>query len=215
MPRTETNVRTLYQYSELSDTAKEKAREWLRDCNIREPFDHDYQYEDFATIAGILGIEFKTRTVNLMNGKTRREPCIWYSGFSSQGDGACFEGTYRYAPGASAKIREHAPQDAELHRIADELRDVQRRHFYKLYATVVHTGHYYHSRSVSINVEHGEDTYRDIGDASETVSEALRDLMDWLYKQLEAEYEYQLSDEAIAESIEANEYEFTEAGGRT
>jgi hypothetical protein len=51
-------------------------------------------------------------------------------------------------------------------------------------------------------------------DAEEVVIEALRDLARWLYRQLEREYEYLTSDEAVDESIVANEYTFTAAGRR-
>jgi hypothetical protein len=48
----------------------------------------------------------------------------------------------------------------------------------------------------------------------EELAEALRAFMKWIYRQLEREYDYLTSDEAIAESIIANEYEFTEEGER-
>ncbi len=51
-------------------------------------------------------------------------------------------------------------------------------------------------------------------DAEETVTEALRDLARWLYRQLQAEYDHLTSDEAIEEGIIVNEYTFTEAGRR-
>jgi hypothetical protein len=51
-------------------------------------------------------------------------------------------------------------------------------------------------------------------DAEEIVTEALRDLPCWLYRQLEAEYGHLTSDEAIEERIIVNEYTFTEAGRR-
>ena len=38
--------------------------------------------------------------------------------------------------------------------------------------------------------------------------------MDWIYRQLEAEYDYQTNADAIAETMEANDYTFTEAGRR-
>ena len=50
-------------------------------------------------------------------------------------------------------------------------------------------------------------------DAEETVTEALRDLAGWLYRQLQAEYDHLTSDEAIEEGIIVNAYTFT-AGGR-
>lgn len=51
-------------------------------------------------------------------------------------------------------------------------------------------------------------------DAEETVIEALRDLARWLYRQLEAEYEYLASDAAVDEAIAASEYTFTDYGRR-
>jgi len=51
-------------------------------------------------------------------------------------------------------------------------------------------------------------------DAEETVIEALRDLARWLYRQLEREYDYLSSDEAVDETIIANDYTFTEPGRR-
>jgi hypothetical protein len=44
------------------------------------------------------------------------------------------------------------------------------------------------------------------------ISEVVKDLNRWLYRTLEKEYEYLSSDEAIIETIEANEYTFTESG---
>jgi hypothetical protein len=45
------------------------------------------------------------------------------------------------------------------------------------------------------------------------VAEALRELADWLCRQLQQEYEYLTSDAAIDEVIRANNYSFT-AGWR-
>lgn len=38
--------------------------------------------------------------------------------------------------------------------------------------------------------------------------------MRWIYRSLEAEYEYRQSDAVVDEDIRANEYEFTEGGER-
>jgi hypothetical protein len=50
--------------------------------------------------------------------------------------------------------------------------------------------------------------------SEEAVTEALRDLARWLYRQLEAEYDHLTSDEAVDEGIIINEYTFTEGGRR-
>ena len=46
------------------------------------------------------------------------------------------------------------------------------------------------------------------------LTKTLRAFADWIYLQLQNEYEYQNSDEQVAETIEANEYEFTVDGKR-
>lgn len=205
---------TVYRLHELSDGAKDNARAWYREGG----FDYDWYettFEDFQRIAEILGIRFKTRTVRLMGGGTRQEPRIAFTGFWSQGDGASFECYYSYRKNASDEIRSYAPQDANLHSIADALLAVQRRNFYQLHAQASHRGHYCHEYCMSISVERDSPTCQDMtAGAEETVIEALRDLARWLYRQLEREYEYLSSDEAVDETITANEYTFTENGRR-
>ncbi len=205
---------TVYRLDELSEAAKEKARAWYREGG----FDYDWYdavYEDFQTIAEILGIRFRTRTVRLMGGGTRQDPCIWFRGFWSQGDGACYEGVWRHARGAAARLRAYAPQDALLHGIADRLQAIQRRNFFQLRAEISHHGHYTHEYSMRISVERDSPVGQDMTpDAEDIVTEALRDLARWLYRQLEREYDYLTSDEAVDESLRANDYTFTEAGRR-
>ncbi|RJT21657.1 antitoxin of toxin-antitoxin stability system [Chakrabartia godavariana] len=205
---------TVYRLDELSDAAKDKARAWYREGG----FDYDWYdavYEDFQHIAEILGVDFKKRTVRLMGGGSRQQPCIWFRGFWSQGDGACWEGRYSYRKHASAEIRTYAPKDTELHGIADALQAIQRRNFYQLCADVSHRGHYYHEYCMAISVERDSSTYQDMtAGAEEAVIEALRDLARWLYRQLEREYDHLSSDEAVDETIVANDYTFTEAGRR-
>lgn len=204
----------VYRFDELPEVARDRARAWYRESG----FDHDWYgavYEDFQRIAEILGLNLKTRTVRLMGGGTRQEPCIWFRGVWSQGDGACFESWYSYRKDAPRRIREHAPQDTELHRIADALQAVQRRNFYQLRAEAAHRGHYYHEYCMAISVERDSPSWQDMtADAEDTMIEAVRDLARWLYRQLEREYDYLSSDDVVDEAIIANGYTFTEAGQR-
>ena len=205
---------TVYRLDELSDAAKDNARAWYRETGFNYDW-YDAVYEDFQRIAEILGIRLKSRHVRLFGGGTRQELCIWFRGFWSQGDGACFEGDWSYAKGAAKRIRDYARQDRVLHRIADALQAIQRRNFYQLRAEANHRGHYYHEYCMAITVERDSSTWQDMSaDAEEVVIEALRDLARWLYRQLEREYDYLSSDEAVDETILANEYTFTEAGRR-
>lgn len=204
----------VYQLAELDEPAREAARAWYREGG----FDYDWYdgvYADFEEICTILGIALRTRPVRLMGGGSRGAPCIYFSGFWSQGDGACFEGHYAYARQAPAKIRDYAPKDAVLHQIADALQAAQRSHFYQLRAEVRHRGRYYHEYCMGIAVGRDSATYQEVtGGAEDAVIEALRDLARWLYRQLEAEYEHLSSDESVDAVICANAYTFTDAGQR-
>ena len=204
---------TLYRFDELSDRAKETARDWWRELEATD-FDTEFVTEDAQRMGAILGIEFDTRPVKLMGGGTRYDATVYWSGFSSQGDGACFEGRYRYAKGAAKAIRKEAPKDTRLHAIVDALHGAQRSAFYRLEAICKHSGHYYHSGCMSVDVFDREDNCRDIGEADETVRQALRDFADWIYRQLETEYEWRMADEQVNDAITCNEYTFDENGHR-
>lgn len=205
---------TVYRLDELDETARDRARAWYREHAL-DPDWFGSVFEDFAAMCEILGVHLKTERVSLMGGGTRSKPLIYFSGFSSQGDGACFEAVYRYAKGAGTAIRAHAPEDKDLHRIADAFASVQRRNFYQLRADASHRDRYYHEYTMAIAVERRSPTSQDMtADAEDTVTEALRDLARWLYRQLEREYDYQTSDDVIDEAIAANEYTFTAAGRR-
>jgi hypothetical protein len=211
MPRTMET--TVFKFDELSDKAKETARDWYREGAL----DHDWWdtvYDDAAEIAALMGINLKQKPVKTMGGVTRYDPCIWFSGFSSQGDGVCFEARYRYVKGCAKAVREHAPMDERLHQIAEGLQAVQRGAFYRLTAETRHSGHYYHSGCMSVDVYRTDEA--DVSaELEETLTRLLRQFADWIYRQLEAEHDYQMSDESVDENIRANDHEFTEVGKRS
>ncbi len=204
----------VYRFPELSDEAKEKARSWYRELGPHDDW-WDAVYEDFERICEILGIHLKTTPIRLMGGGSRQKPCIWFSGFWSQGDGACFEGYLSHAKGAAARTRDYAPTDATLHGIADRLQAIQRRNLYQLAAEASHRGRSCHEYTMSIDVTRDSPIWQPpTEDAEEILTEALRDMARWLYRQLQAEYDRLTSKEAIEEGIIANEYTFTEGGLR-
>lgn len=199
----------LYTYAELSDTAKQQVCSWLS-----QDIDYDCVYEDVATIADLLGIDIRQTRKTLMGGGHRYGPTIYWSGFWSQGDGACFEGTYKYKKGSVKAVKEYCG-DKEVHRIAESLAEIQKRYSYKLTARMGrgHGSNFYsHSGTMSVDVSHYDDEYRDLGSAEDEITQLMRDFADWIYKRLEEEYEYQTSDEVVAETCESNGYEFYEDG---
>ncbi|MDD5056585.1 MAG: hypothetical protein PHQ60_02330 [Sideroxydans sp.] len=214
-----TLCKPVFNFSELSEAAKEKARAWYRETSASDQW-YESVYEDVANIADILGIDIRNRKVSYRNGTTSYDGInIGFSGFSSQGDGAHFEGRYSYVRGAAKEIREYPSQDADLHRIADELQAIQRKNFYGITANVKHSGHYQHENCTNIEVEitddrHGNQRYVSI-EVHEQVEEVLRNFMRWIYRSLEKEYDFFVSNEAVDENIAMNGYEFSSNGDRS
>jgi hypothetical protein len=197
----------VYTFDELSDEAKEKARDWFRES--RDESDFWAVLEDFAQIADMLGITFDTHSVTLMSGKTRNDPNIYYSVGYCQSDYAAFEGSYRYRKGGANKLKDYAPTDLALHAVANDLQAIQKRYAYAVTATIKHSDYYglqveaYRSNGHELTVEDHD-----------RLKETFRALCRWLYNQLRTEDEYQSADEQVDESIRANEYTFTETGKR-
>ena len=222
MPRTLTA--TVYTYRELCPEAQAKVRDWFRTIES-ETFEPDVSYEDFLMCAACLGIEIDKRDTKLSGGRVRQDPAIYWSGFASQGDGARFEGTYGakdipLGETAESRIKAHAPKDETLHNIALTLDSLQATYKQRLVALVKHhDSHYEHSHTADITCwyddpEDGSEPLEVTIEDEQCLKAALRRFMDWMYRQLEAEYEYRLSDEAVIESIELNDYEFTAKGER-
>ena len=212
MPRIVETV--VYELPELSESARERARAWYRDTCLDHEW-YDTVFEDFETVCVLLGVSLRTQIVRLVGGGTRETPNLYFRGFSSQGDGASFEGAYRYAPNAARAIRDYAPKDPTLHGIADDLQRIQRRNFYQLGARIRQSGRYCHEYSMAIEVERDSPAGQAMThDAENAVVEAMRNLARWFYRQLEREYDYLTSDDAVDEAIAANGFAFTETGVR-
>ena len=215
----------VYQYDELSDEAKEKARGWYRDVNCDDTYWSESVTDDAATIAEFLGLDIAQTDYKTMGGETKYKPTVYFSGFWSQGDGACVEGTWRASDVKVDKLKEHAPQDEELHRIVDGLAEIAKEYPDGSF-TVKHSGPYPHSGCTHFNIELPCEAFDEaeycspeykrldekISGDEETLRELARDFMNWIYRQLEKEWDYQNSDEQVEESIRANEYEFLENG---
>ena len=208
----------VYQFSELSESAKETAREWWREA---EAHDFTVEWEHYETAAKLLGIDLTEQRTNKRTGKAYTANTIQYSGFSSQGDGASFFGSFTFAPGCCGTIRAVFPKDTVLHGIADKLTALNNRirllHGGKLAGTITigsHSGSYCHEYTMdatATNAVDGEELDLKISDE---FRDLMRDFARWIYKGLEEDYEYRMSDEAVDESIQANQYVFDEDGDR-
>ncbi len=201
----------VYKFSELSDSAKVTARDKYREHDEFEP-----EYEPYETAAAILGIDLTEERSGKRSGTWYPATTIQYSGFWSQGDGASFTGTYKFLPGCCEKIRQEFGKDETLWTIADSLSALHCR--LRLDSggwlegkITQNDNHYVHSGTMGAVCFD-----KDSEEMDERTCDEFRDLMrefaDWIYKGLEAEYDYRMSDEAADEAMESNDYEFDEEG---
>jgi|AGFS01.1.fsa_nt_gi hypothetical protein len=184
---------TVYTLDKLSESARENARSWYREHALNDGW-YQNAFDEFTGICSILGVDIKLYRVPLLSGGNRQPHGIWFSGFCHQGSGAVFEGDYAYQPQAVYQIREHFPEDADLHRIADSLQAIRLHNSGELRATIRHHGQHIHESCMAVTVERHSPSGQDITTDSEpAIAEALRDLARWLYDWLESEYSWQTS----------------------
>lgn len=155
---------------------------------------HECVTDDAKAIGALMGIDIDR---------------VYFSGFWSQGDGACFEGSLAYRAGCVAAVKAYAPKDEELHKIAASWRDAHKLAMYQAQGTVRHSGHYYHEFCTSFDLErpHSISGY-DVGlsaECEEAITEAARDFMRWIYGRLEAQYEYSYAWEAARQWSDAGD----------
>ena len=191
----------VYSFSELSDKAKQVAIDQFRD-DEHSPFDFWYESttEDFHTILEKIGF------YNIDSN---------FTGFYCQGDGASFTGNYSYKKGCLKAIKDYAPKDKELYNIVKGIVSHQKDNGYKLDCDITRIGSLYcHSNTMYFDWSKNGDHYFDWHNSfvEDEIEQLIKDLADWYYTNLQAEYDYLLSDEYIVENIEANDYQFLECG---
>lgn len=207
MTEVEEDTKTEFSFDELDERAKQKAREAYTSGDYPGYEWWDYTYEDAVSMGNKIGIYIDHTDRKTMSGKIIREPEIQFSGFCSQGDGASFEGEYRHAPDAVEKIKAEC-NDKELLRIASELTVLQLTRRLKglefFSATITTRGNYSHSGTMNATIreeEYGEGYENTDDDLENTVQQLMRDFANWIYKQLEAEYDHLTSDEYVDERL--------------
>ena len=207
MTDTDEEVQTEFKFSELDEKAKDKARDAYRESAY--PYDDwwDFIYEDAVRMGKRLGIEIEHHAHKSVSGKPILVPQIHFTGFSSQGDGACYSGTYSFESEAMQKLKAECNDD-ELFRIAEELTVLQmtcRLKGVELGRTVITAdgGGYSHSNTMSVVLTAGDDTDEDadLSDIEKDMTQLMKDFADWIYKQLESEYDWLMSDECVDERL--------------
>jgi len=140
----------------------------------------------------------------------------YFSGFWSQGDGACFVGSLDNA--LTYLDHHHQGQYPMIRKLLDAGGGV--------YANCKHSGRYYHENCTEFwmdadtltGIVHQPTDFhvdvveawqalldKEISDFEEAVTNQWRTYMQELYRKLEAEYDHLTSDDAVWDTIEANE----------
>lgn len=210
-------------FDELSEKAKQKAREDYTSGDYPGDEWWDAVYEDAVRMGKMLGITIDETKHKTSRGHEYTRHSIYFSGFCSQGDGACFEGSYEPEPDAIKKITEETGgTDEELLRIAQGLTALQITHRLRglnpYRANIKSRGNDSHSGTIYIDV-HVDDVDDDndltaysIEDLENSLLELMRDFADWIHRQLDDENDYLHSDEYVDEQLSESDCMFDESG---
>ncbi len=195
-----------HRWHSLPESVKARILDEHRYWNVGDFEWWDSVYELFTEDMKAIGIEVDK---------------MYFSGFWSQGDGACFEGR---VCDWGLFLKSLGYND-----------DLLIEHFKEVASfSVKHSGHYYHENCTSFSMEWilptdpytGEEHFLESYGCGEELrdavliarlsqydsnkleaefTEAFKDHMRDLYRRLEEEYEYLTSDEVVLESLEAND----------
>ena len=183
---------TLYKFDELSTESKERALTSFQEDEDYLAYEWDEDtINDFTTILELIGYYDIT---------------CYFSGFYSQGDGACFSARFSRNKRCIDKVKKYCPKEEKILNIVEQIQsEIPLHEEYE----IKHSGHYYHEYCTNVYYLGDNEKAEQL---DERFLELSRQLMRILYQRLNDEYDYLNSDEAITEFIKANNYEFTEDG---
>jgi hypothetical protein len=176
---------------------------------------YDYIFDEFIKAREAEGIDIEYKD-------------IMFSGFWSQGDGASFTGSvkWKFIEDCIKRHRKSVPKIAKFIRYHKKACTENPPLVGNVHRT---SSHYSHENTVSFELEFDSycqdySVFRDIPDSPDTnykyeleaiekiISDELKDMMRTLYRELEKSYDYLTRDEAVEETLMANEYLFDAAG---
>jgi len=180
----------LYQFNELSEKAQERALEDFRYINVDNDWWFDYIMEDA-----------KEFCLSIEEFDIYRRDC---------------EVAFLYNADETIKaIKENA--GGELLLIANEY-EQQVKELFKAYSDYEKYQEWLRERDYTLDDLEFEDWVLEETEYEEDKEniyiEFLKELGEYYLSMLQSSYDYHMSDEAIIDTIEANEYEFTENGKR-
>jgi hypothetical protein len=173
----------IYSFNELSDKAKEKARDWYRSLQDSSDFQ--------STQDKIIGVA-------LLCGFMEGTEVAWSVGYC-QSDHATLEGRWSAKRVNVEPIKQEFPKDALLRQIVKQFAQLAWRSPALSFVTS-------HRHIVDQIEEPAHSTaYKDS-------FAAVQSLNTWAYDQLRQQADWLHSEECVDETIVANDYEFTEDG---
>lgn len=211
----------VFKYAELSDSAKQKARNWYIDGM-------DYEWWDSVYEMAIEDGKEKGFYIDK----------IYFSGFYSQGDGASWIGQVDVRQWLEENCADSIGLSALCALIQEDVVD-------KHIKVVANTSHYYHESTMQVaelsdDAEGFEDSYRmelpsifkgmtianlfdiiatdtnctlkDVEVMTQAITESAKDYARNIYSQLREEYEYLCSEKMMLDHFDANDYFFDSDG---
>lgn len=181
-------LKTVYEFNEVREKALEKNRDFLID-----DFWYESIFEDFKEKLEKIGFE---------------NPEIFFSGFWSQGDGACFDADINIDKILNYLFENRYLSKKEIKQIKENIdtATIYKNHF---------TTYYSHekTRVISISYNNYENENKEIFDKLQIILEDLRlSFCEKIYVALENEYERATSDEVLTDYFLNNDFLFEKDG---
>lgn len=188
----------LYKFDELEDDAKEKARDWYREMSAEDSYPLDEMIDSLKAL-------FKAAGIKLTN---------WSLGAYNQNN------YVRFDLGDSENLTGKRALAWLENRLFNDLR-ITRAEYLKNRKAYLGYGDGYRIGKIQpcplTGICYDEDFLDALKKAvknGDTLKDAFNSLADKCASMIEAELDYRNKDEQVEESINANEYEFTEDGRR-
>jgi hypothetical protein len=209
---------TRFKYEELSDEAKEKVKQWWYEDGAEHEW-WDCVYEDAKEQGKELGFDIGR---------------INFSGFYSQGDGACWSGQIGIVRWMRAHCKDSIALDAWAQLVDEGWLDSTlaigyRDHPYR--SGTMSVSWYAELDGIEDNEVEGECIfkgmpanelvklitssdleYKSMADLTEAIEQSAREYADKIYNQLREEYEYITSEANLIEMCEINDWRFDDEG---
>lgn len=178
----------LYKFEELPQESKDRVQQKHAEYLYEDWYEYTYDY--MKEIGHIIGIDIHN---------------IYFSGFWSQGDGACFIGNYSYNAGNLNKLKKNYSQETDIIEIADQLLQIQKKYNYRITSTIARNhSHYSHENSVNVeSVKHNDEPISDNDDLKIEIQ--MKKFMKIIYNKLEEQYNAEISIDMIKEK----DFEYT------